>query len=260
VVISGSGDQTLRVWDLASGTLVRRPFTGHGGPVTAVTVAELDGRAVVISGSGDQTLRVWDLANGSPLGRPVTGHTDWVRSVAVTKLDGRPVVISGGDDQTVRVWDLASGSPLSDPFTGHDGPVTAVTAAELDGRPVVISGGDDQTVRVWDLASGTPLSDPFTSNSEAMVPLAPKTVYDSMRVGASVQICAGISNSVGISSITALGGDAWQCERIAAVELGSKVHALTWVSRGILAAATELGIVVLQFSIGSSPGAKHSLS
>ena len=156
VVISGSGDGTVRVWDLATGAPIGDPFTGHTGWVLAVAAAELDGRPVVISGGDDRTVRVWDLATGAPIGDPFTGHTGSVRAVAAAELDGRPVVISGGDDRTVRVWDLATGAPIGDPFTGHTGWVPAVAAAELDGRPVVISGGDDRTVRVWDLATGAP--------------------------------------------------------------------------------------------------------
>ena len=59
-------DRTVRVWDLATGAPVGDPFTGHAGPVSAVAVAELDGRPVVISGSDDRTVRVWDLATGAP--------------------------------------------------------------------------------------------------------------------------------------------------------------------------------------------------
>jgi len=36
VIISGSDDQTVRVWDLATGAPVGDPFTGHGGPVNAI--------------------------------------------------------------------------------------------------------------------------------------------------------------------------------------------------------------------------------
>ena len=74
VVISGSRDRTVRVWDLATGAPVGDPFTGHGGEVLAVAAAELDGRPVVISGSDDGTVRVWDLASGAPVGDPFTGH------------------------------------------------------------------------------------------------------------------------------------------------------------------------------------------
>src|SRR4029077_6157701 len=81
VVISGSGDRTVRVWDLATGTPLGDPFTGHGGPVRSVAAAELAGVPVVISGGGDRTVRVWDLATGTPLGDPFTGHAGPVNAV-----------------------------------------------------------------------------------------------------------------------------------------------------------------------------------
>ena len=110
VVVTGSGDQTVRVWDLATGSPVGEPLTGHTERVHAVAVGELDGRPVVVTGSDDQTVRVWDLATGAPVGEPLTGHTGDGRRGGGGELDGRPVVVSGSDDQTVRVWDLATGS------------------------------------------------------------------------------------------------------------------------------------------------------
>ena len=70
VVISGGRDETVRVWDLATGAPVGEPFTGHTGWVRAVAVAQLDGRPVIISGGDDTTVRVWDLATGTPVGDP----------------------------------------------------------------------------------------------------------------------------------------------------------------------------------------------
>ena len=165
IVASGSSDDTVRVWDLATGTPVGDPLTGHGGTVNAVAVRELGGRPIVVSGGDDDTVRVWDLATGTPVGDPFTGHSDWVRSVAVGELGGRPIVVSGGDDRTVRVCDLATGTPVGDPLTGHSGTVRSVAVGELDGRPIVASGSSDRTVRVWDLATGTPVGDPLTGHS-----------------------------------------------------------------------------------------------
>ena len=92
--------------DLATGKPIGAPFTGHTGPVYAVTATQLDGRPMAVSGSGDGTVRVSDLATGQPIGTPFTGHTGPVHAVATAQLDGRPVVISGSSDKTVRVWDL----------------------------------------------------------------------------------------------------------------------------------------------------------
>ena len=50
MVVSGGDDGTVRVWDLATGTPVGDPFTGHTGSGAAVAVGELEGRPVVVSG------------------------------------------------------------------------------------------------------------------------------------------------------------------------------------------------------------------
>jgi WD40 repeat protein len=165
VIISGSSDCTVRVWDLATGTATGEPLTGHGGPVNAMAAAELDGRPVIISGSDDQTVRVWDLATGTAIGEPLTGHSGPVNAMAAAELDGRPVIISGSIDQTVRAWELATGGAAGEPLAGHTGYVLTVAAAELDGRPVVISGSSDHTVGVWDLVAST-AGDPFTGHSD----------------------------------------------------------------------------------------------
>jgi len=59
--VSGSGDNTLPVCDLATGE-TKTTFRVHTGLVRAVAVTP-DGRHAV-SGSDDNTLRVWDLATG----------------------------------------------------------------------------------------------------------------------------------------------------------------------------------------------------
>ncbi|MGH3914087.1 MAG: hypothetical protein ACRDTC_11880, partial [Pseudonocardiaceae bacterium] len=172
VVVSGSTDGPVRVWELATGAPVGKPFTGHTDWVRAVAVGELAGRPVVISGSGDHTVRVWELATGAPVGKPFIGHAGPVTSVVVGELAGRPVVVSGSADETVRVWELATGAPVGKPFTGHTDWVRVVVVGELAGRSVVVSGADDRTVRVWELATGAPLGDPFIGHTDRVCAVA----------------------------------------------------------------------------------------
>ncbi|HUW31881.1 MAG TPA: NB-ARC domain-containing protein, partial [Planctomycetota bacterium] len=100
--VSGSDDETLKVWELATGREVRT-LEGHSARVTAVAVTA-DGRFAV-SGSDDRTLKVWELATGREV-RTLESHSDWVTTVAVTA--GR-CAVSGSDDETLKVWELATG-------------------------------------------------------------------------------------------------------------------------------------------------------
>jgi WD40 repeat protein len=156
VVVSGSSDTTVRVWDLATGAPVGEPYAGHVGAVRSVAIGELEGQPLVVSG-GDDGVRVWDLATGAPVGDPFAGQTGSVNSVAIGGLKGRPVAVSGSSDGTVRAWYLATGTMLAEPFTGHSDAVNSVAIAELEGRAVVVSGSSDKTVRVWDLSLQLPV-------------------------------------------------------------------------------------------------------
>jgi len=114
-------------WQAAS---LHRVIGKHDGDVSAVALAQVEGRPVIVSGGSDGTVRVWDLASGEPRYEPLTGHDSGVTAVAVGQLDGRPVIVSGGWDGTVRVWDLASGEPRYEPLTGHDSGVTCDGASQ----------------------------------------------------------------------------------------------------------------------------------
>jgi WD40 repeat protein len=105
LLISGSNDKTIRVWDLASGKELRR-LVGHGQPVWSVAVSP-DGK-LVASGSFEEAacLRLWDLASGQEL-RRLNGHPSRVTSVSFAP-DGKTLA-STSHDGTVRLWDVASG-------------------------------------------------------------------------------------------------------------------------------------------------------
>ena len=146
--VSGSHDNTLKVWDLESGKELRT-LSGHQGTVRAVAVTPDGQRAV--SASFDDTLKVWDLESGKEL-QTLFGRGGSVEAVAVTP-DGQRAV-SGSDDNTLKVWDLESGKELQT-LSGHRGNVNAV-AVTPDGQRAV-SGSHDNTLKVWDLESGKEL-------------------------------------------------------------------------------------------------------
>src|SRR5262249_35868569 len=87
LVVSGSQDRTVAVWDLDTGRRLRQ-LIGHQDEVWSVAVSP-DGR-LVVSGSRDDTVAVWDLDTGERL-HQLIGHQDGVTAVAVSP-DGRCLV------------------------------------------------------------------------------------------------------------------------------------------------------------------------
>jgi WD40 repeat protein len=146
LAVTGSIDETVRVWDLETGT-EQAVLTGHRSTVTAVALTP-DGR-LAVTGSIDETVRVWDLETRTEQA-VLTGHTSAVTAVALTP-DGR-LAVTGSGDGTVCIWDLETGNEQT-VLTGHAHWVIAV-ALTPDGRRAVTSSYD-RTVRVWDVETGT---------------------------------------------------------------------------------------------------------
>ncbi len=139
---SASSDNTVRVWDSATGRCLH-VLEGHTGAVLALAVLP-DG--TLASAGSDGTVRVWETATGRCL-RVLDGHTDWVGALAVL-ADG--TLASASSDRTVRVWDPAAGRCLY-VLEGHTGPVNVLRVLP-DGTLASVSS--DRTVRVWDPATG----------------------------------------------------------------------------------------------------------
>ncbi|MFM2314777.1 MAG: hypothetical protein RLZZ04_4053 [Cyanobacteriota bacterium] len=145
-VITGSWDNTIRVWNAQTSEL-EQTLVGHESLVNSIAISD-DGTTLV-SASDDTTLKVWNLQTGELI-QTLKGHNDVVNSVALAP-DGK-TAISASDDETIRIWNLETGkSELT--LTGHEDWINSVVVSN-DGKTIV-SGSSDETVRVWDLQSGT---------------------------------------------------------------------------------------------------------
>jgi hypothetical protein len=144
-LVSGGADHTLKLWDSATGRLIRT-LEGHAGWVDSVAFSP-DGTRL-LSGSSDQTLKLWDTATGRVI-RTLKGHADWVSSVAFSPDGTR--LLSGSSDQTLKLWDAAGGR-LIRTFERHEGEVSSL-AFSADGTRL-LSGSSDKTLKLWDAATG----------------------------------------------------------------------------------------------------------
>ncbi|CRK97261.1 CLUMA_CG010657, isoform A [Clunio marinus] len=135
-IVSGSDDNTLKVWSAVTGKCLRT-LIGHTGGVWSSQMSS-EGN-IIISGSTDRTLKVWDADSGL-CRHTLYGHTSTVRCM---HLYGTRVV-SGSRDATLRVWDITDGACLHI-LVGH---LAAVRCVQYDGK-LVVSGAYDYMVKVW---------------------------------------------------------------------------------------------------------------
>jgi WD40 repeat protein/serine/threonine protein kinase len=145
---TGSDDtddpQTLKVWDAATGRLVRG-WRAHDA-TTAAVAFQPGGRMLATAAlMPTPNLRLWDAETGGLLAT-LDGHTDRVRSVAF-RPDGR-VLASAGSDRVILLWDVAARRRIA-ALTGHTDTIRQIAFAP-DGRTLA-SVGTDATVRLWDV-------------------------------------------------------------------------------------------------------------
>src|SRR5258706_13331133 len=73
-VVTGSDNNTIRIWDAESGAVVGEPLTGHNGWVNSVAYSP-DGRHI-ISGSDDCTIRIWDYKTVASVDNALQRHAN----------------------------------------------------------------------------------------------------------------------------------------------------------------------------------------
>ena len=143
--VSGAGDRTIKIWDLASGSL-RLTLTGHTSTVRGLAVSPR--HPYLFSCGEDKMVKCWDLETNKVI-RHYHGHLSGVYTLSLhPTLD---VLVTGGRDGVARVWDMRTRSNIH-VLSGHTQTVSDLKCQEAD--PQVITSSLDATVRLWDLAAG----------------------------------------------------------------------------------------------------------
>lgn len=96
VVISGSLDNTIKVWSLETGECLQTLF-GHVQGIWTLAYDTLH----LVSGSHDGSLKLWDIESGLPM-HCLDGHASAVTAVSLSDTK----VVSADDQGEVRIFDF----------------------------------------------------------------------------------------------------------------------------------------------------------
>ncbi len=145
LLASGSNDQTVRLWDVATGQALHT-LTGHTDPVGSVAWSS-DGR-LLASSSGDQTVRLWDVTTGRQI-RALEGHTDDISGISFS-ADSR-ILASKSGDGTVRLWKVDTWEEVISLYESSSN-VISLGVAFHPKLPILATLGEGDTIiRIWHL-------------------------------------------------------------------------------------------------------------
>jgi WD40 repeat protein len=145
-VVTGSWDNSARIWDAATGKGMLKLVGGHDGYVNSAVFSPDD--RLVLTASDDKTAKLWDAQTGQ-LVRSFEGHRAGVRCAIFSEKGDQ--ILTGSDDKTARIWDVETGAVIRE-FTGHEWGVLHAAFAPDGSR--IITGSDDNTAIIWDAATG----------------------------------------------------------------------------------------------------------
>ena len=151
LLLSGSQDNTVRVWEIATGQMLRT-FRGHGGRVQAAVFLPKGDR--ILSASHDQTVREWSIDKYEEIrtlqGVVLNGHTDAV--LDATFSADQTQIVTASRDRTARLWNTSTGQPGLTLSEGHS--YLASTAIFFPGGKKLLTAAVDNTARIWDVTTG----------------------------------------------------------------------------------------------------------
>jgi len=137
LLISGSRDKDIRVWNLETGECIS-VLKGHTGGVLDVTATENH----IISCSEDTTIKIWNLEDSSLL-HTLTGHK---RKVSKVEMLSDTQVLSAAWDHTIAAWDIIKGNRLWT-LRGH---FDAIDAMDLR-KNYAITGDHSGFICLWNI-------------------------------------------------------------------------------------------------------------
>ncbi|CAG7850936.1 Vegetative incompatibility protein HET-E-1 [Serendipita indica DSM 11827] len=147
-IVTGTGFNTVLLWDARTGQMSREALHGHTDWVTRVAYSP-DG-TYFVSPSIDRTLRVWHAEATSPRQRASKGHSAYMSGLSFSPDGTRLASIDR--DGMLCTWDAASGRLLGGPWKAAHNAILPALAFHEDNIHIAIASRAD--LFLWDSTEG----------------------------------------------------------------------------------------------------------
>ncbi|KAG6814036.1 hypothetical protein H0H92_003886 [Tricholoma furcatifolium] len=144
LLLSGSVDTKIKLWDVYTHGNCLRTFHGHTKAVKDLSFSN-DGRQFLSCGY-DRQMKLWDTETGQCLKRFSNGKIPYVVKFHPDE-DKQHIFLAGMSDKKIIQYDMNSGEIIQE-YDQHLGPVNTITFVDENRRFVTTS--DDKTIRAWD--------------------------------------------------------------------------------------------------------------
>ena len=168
LIVSGSADKTVRLWEAETGKL-RRAREEHTAPVNSVAFS-LEGEKFWSASSKNNMLRSWYSRDGGRWSTK-TSESDIVKSITTEAFSQYGETFARAVEMTMAVKDLSAvkdrfefavflsetdtGKELAPIFTKHTEKIVALTISPSS--EYIATGSSDWTIEVWKITDREPL-------------------------------------------------------------------------------------------------------
>ncbi|XP_074105964.1 notchless protein homolog 1 [Cotesia typhae] len=147
---SGSGDTTVRFWDIHTQTPL---YTCEGHKHWVLCISWSPCGSKLGSACKNGVIMLWDPETGKQISKPMKGHKQWVTALSWEPYHRNPdcrYLVSASKDSDLRIWDTKLGQTTR-VLAGH---TKSVTCVRWGGRGLIYSGSQDRSIRVWRAEDG----------------------------------------------------------------------------------------------------------